>query len=207
MKLLLVDDDPLVLKALKMILGQEDFVLKTALNRQECWQELELSDFDVLVLDIRLKEDNGVDLAQDILLKNPKQKILLLTTFKDEKDIARAFSYGVLGGILKDNVDSLIPAIKAVSRGNRVVDQGLSPQMLFKEEIYQDDHLTDKENQVIYWIAQGLNNREIGERLYLSEGTVRNHISNLLSKLNLRDRTQLAVYYYKHQAHNEGLSH
>lgn len=198
MKLLLVDDDPLVLKALTMILTASDFSLCTAQNGAEAWAWLEKESFDVLVLDIRMKEENGVDLSHDILTDHPQQKILLLTTFKDEKDIARAFSYGVLGALLKDNVDSLIPSIHSVAHGNRVVDHSLRPNLLFREGIYKDTQLTDKENDVLYRIAQGLSNKEIAEELYLSEGTVRNHISSLLSKLALRDRTQLAIYYYQH---------
>ena len=103
---------------------------------------------------------------------------------------------GVLGVILKDNVASLIPAIESVSLGNKILDNELNLKNLFNTTKKDFNLLTQKEIEILEQIAKGLSNKEISEKLFLSEGTVRNYISGILEKLELRDRTQLAIYYY-----------
>ena len=197
MKILMVDDDLLVLNALSTILGKSGYeiVLATTDSKKaiEIYKE---NKIDVVILDIRMKEVNGVDVAIEILDFDKDAKIMLLTTFNDRDDIIRALNKSVLGVILKDNVASLIPAIESVSLGNKILDNELNLKNLFNTTKKDFNLLTQKEIEILEQIAKGLSNKEISEKLFLSEGTVRNYISGILEKLELRDRTQLAIYYY-----------
>ena len=197
MKILIVDDDLLVLNALSTILGKSGFeIVLATTDSKKAVETYKESEIDVVILDIRMKEVNGVDVAIEILEYDKDAKIMLLTTFNDRDDIIRALNKGVLGVILKDNVASLIPAIESVSLGNKILDNELNLKNLFNTTKKDFDLLTQKEIEILEQIAKGLSNKEISEKLFLSEGTVRNYISGILEKLELRDRTQLAIYYY-----------
>ncbi|AXU10733.1 DNA-binding response regulator [Parvimonas micra] len=197
MKILMVDDDLLVLNALSTILGKSGFeIVLATTDSKKAVETYKESEIDVVILDIRMKEVNGVDVAIEILEYDKDAKIMLLTTFNDRDDIIRALNKGVLGVILKDNVASLIPAIESVSLGNKILDNELNLKNLFNTTKKDFELLTQKEIEILEQIAKGLSNKEISEKLFLSEGTVRNYISGILEKLELRDRTQLAIYYY-----------
>ncbi|MEB3058438.1 MULTISPECIES: response regulator transcription factor [Parvimonas] len=197
MKILMVDDDLLVLNALSTILGKSGFeIVLATTDSKKAVETYKESEIDVVILDIRMKEVNGVDVAIEILEYDKDAKIMLLTTFNDRDDIIRALNKGVLGVILKDNVASLIPAIESVSLGNKILDNELNLKNLFNTTKKDFNLLTQKEIEILEQIAKGLSNKEISEKLFLSEGTVRNYISGILEKLELRDRTQLAIYYY-----------
>lgn len=197
MKILMVDDDLLVLNALSTILGRSGFeIVLATTDSKKAVETYKASEIDVVILDIRMKEVNGVDVAIEILDFDKDAKIMLLTTFNDRDDIIRALNKGVLGVILKDNVASIIPAIESVSLGNKILDNELNLKNLFNTTKKDFDLLTQKEIEILEQIAKGLSNKEISEKLFLSEGTVRNYISGILEKLDLRDRTQLAIYYY-----------
>ena len=129
---------------------------------------------------------------------NSSAKILILTTFKDEEYIADALKSGAKGYILKQNVDSLIPSLEAVFAGNSVFDSEITVKINNNGlGEFNDDKLNDREILITGLIAEGLNNKEIADKLYLSEGTLRNYISEILNKLQLRNRTEIAIYYYK----------
>lgn len=197
MKILMVDDDLLVLNALSTILGKSGYeIVLATTDSKKAIETYKENKIDVVILDIRMKEVNGVDVAIEILDFDKDAKIMLLTTFNDREDIIRALNRGVLGVILKDNVASLIPAIESVSLGNKILDNELNLKNLFNTTKKDFDLLTQKEIEILEQIAKGLSNKEISEKLFLSEGTVRNYISGILEKLELRDRTQLAIYYY-----------
>lgn len=197
MKILMVDDDLLVLNALSTILGKSGYeIVLATTDSKKAVETYKESEIDVVILDIRIKEVNGVDVAIEILEYDKDAKIMLLTTFNDRDDIIRALNKGVLGVILKDNVASLIPAIESVSLGNKILDNELNLKNLFNTTKKDFNLLTQKEIEILEQIAKGLSNKEISEKLFLSEGTVRNYISGILEKLELRDRTQLAIYYY-----------
>ena len=142
--------------------------------------------------------------AEQILKRHTDAKILLLTTFSDDAYIVKALKYGVKGYILKQDFEGIVPAIEAVYKGQSVFGGdiiGKLPDMT-KEHSSDDDKfwnkgITEKEFEIIKLVADGLSNKEIASRLYLGEGTVRNYFSSILDKLELRDRTQLVVYYYK----------
>ncbi len=159
---------------------------------------------EVLLMDIRMDTMSGLDAAEIILEEEPDAKILFLTTFLDDEYIVRALHLGAKGYILKQNFESLLPAIKAVAEGQSVFGNEIVtrlPDFLSTASRYDyyANGINDKELEIVELVADGLSNREIAGELCLSEGTVRNYLSAILEKLNLRDRTQLAVFYYRHR--------
>ena len=206
MNVILIDDDHLVTAALKIILEADpDFhIIATGSSGQEAISLYHKHKPDVLLMDIRMKEMNGLDAAKEILSKDPKAKILLLTTFSDDEYIVKALRIGTCGYLLKQDYDHIIPAVKSVFNGQTVFGSeitGRLPELLSKKEEfdYGKYDISEKELDIIRGVADGLSNREIAESLYLGEGTVRNYLSNILTKMNLRDRTQLAVFYLNHR--------
>lgn len=198
LKLLLVDDDPMILRALRTILESSGFeVLNTVQDARDAERQYELLKPDLLILDIRMPEISGLEIARSILAKKPSAAILLLTTFKDAQWLSEALALGCRGYLLKQNFGSIVPAIRAVAAGNHVFDQDVVVSLKDKSEVIAEPMLSERENDVFVLVAQGMNNREIGEELHLSEGTVRNYLSLILDKLSLRDRTQIAIYYYQ----------
>ncbi len=206
MRILLVDDDALVLKSLEMILKAEGVdEVYTSKNGKEALDIYKNHEIDLVLQDIRLKDENGIDIASKVLEYDREAKIILLTTFKDEEYINKAIKVGVKGYILKDNIDSLFQSIQTVMAGNMVLDSEVIKDIKLLNQTkksIEDFDITERELDVIKLLAEGMNNKEISQSLYLSEGTVRNYISNLLDKLDLRDRSQIVVFYYKN-LHNE----
>ncbi len=204
MRIVLVDDDNLVVSALKTILSAdpEIEVCATGGDGQDAVRHYAALRPDVLLMDIRMLEMSGLDAAEQILIAYPDARILFLTTFADDEYIIRALRLGAKGYLLKQNFESIAPALKAVYAGQRVFGEDVVlklPQLRGNEKpSFQQLGLGEKDGEIISLVAEGLNNREIAQRLYLSEGTVRNYLSVILEKLSLRDRTQLAVFYYKH---------
>lgn len=203
MKVLVVDDDRLVSSSLKTILEAdgEIEVVGTLGGGAQAVEQFGRLNPDVLLMDIRMEGMTGLDAAQVILSEHPDAKILFLTTFSDDEYIARALKIGVKGYILKQNFESIAPSVKTVYAGQRVFGDEIItrlPEMHGGGEDFEKYGLNEREINLITQVANGLSNKEIAEKLFLSEGTVRNYISTLLDKLNLRDRTQLAIFYYKH---------
>ncbi|WIV12961.1 response regulator transcription factor [Proteiniborus sp. MB09-C3] len=198
MKVIIVDDDYLVVNSLKTIVNASGIeVLAVGYNGMEAVELYAQHRPDVILMDIRMEKMNGIEATKKILGMESSAKILLITTFQDDDYISAAISLGCKGYILKQNIQGIIPAINAVFSGNLVFDSKIvsNIQSHSKKNISPD--LTDREYDILLLVAEGLNNKEIAEKLFLSEGTVRNYISNMLEKLSLRDRTQLAIYYYK----------
>lgn len=199
MKVIIIDDDPIVVSSLATIVQAENMeVLGKGYDGSEALELYKKHKPNVILLDIRMKEISGIQGARGILNYDPEAAILLITTFHDQEYIEATLEMGCKGYILKDNIPGLIPAIAAVSVDNIVFDSKIV-QNLTKppRKVQINADLSQREEEVLEKLAQGLNKREIAEELYLSEGTVRNYVSNLLDKLDLRDRTQLAIYYYK----------
>jgi len=150
-------------------------------------------------MDIRMKELSGLDASAEILKEFPDAKILLLTTFSDDEYIVRALKLGAKGYLLKQDYESLIPALHAVHSGQTVFGNEIIskiPELLQTGPAFhlEDYDISERELEIIRLIADGLSNKEIASRLFLSEGTVRNYLSSILDKLDLRDRTQVAVF-------------
>ena len=205
MKILIVDDDDLIRDGLKMILDlEEDFyVVGTASNGQEAIKLCMDIAPDIVLMDIRMPIMDGVQATKLIKRQFQHIKILLLTTFKDIEYIRSAVKYGAEGYVLKSNsTQSIIESIKTIYSGNVVYEKqvaGLLSEMLSKEKknLKEAINITTREYEMMEFLSKGCSNKEISEKLYISEGTVRNNISVLLDKLNLRDRTQLAIYFIR----------
>ncbi|MEY8235500.1 response regulator transcription factor [Lachnospiraceae bacterium 66-29] len=206
MKIVIVDDDKLVSLSLKTILEAtgEIQVLELGQNGQEAITLYQKHQPEVLLMDIRMEVMSGLEAAEQILRQAPSANILFLTTFLDDEYIVRALRLGAKGYILKQNFESLLPALKAVANGQSVFGNEIItrlPDFLSQTRVfdYSTQGITEKELRIIELVAEGLSNREIASQLFLSEGTVRNYLSSILEKLDLRDRTQLAVFYYQNR--------
>ena len=198
-KVLIVDNDPMVTESLALIVEKSGHnVVGVGNNGQEGINLYKTNKPDVVLMDIQMENKNGIDAVKEIMAFNSSAKILILTTFKDEEYIADALKSGAKGYILKQNVDSLIPSLEAVFAGNSVFDSEITVKINNNGlGEFNDDKLNDREILITGLIAEGLNNKEIADKLYLSEGTLRNYISEILNKLQLRNRTEIAIYYYK----------
>ncbi|MDF2544094.1 MAG: hypothetical protein K0S47_3812 [Herbinix sp.] len=205
MKILLIDDDKLVCSSLQIILSADPelTVIGKGFNGLEAIQQYQKLRPDVLLMDIRMEEMSGLEAGEQILAKYPEAKILYLTTFLDDDYIIKALSIGAKGYMLKQNYDSIIPSVKAVYLGQNVYGNEIITKLpgligkAYEEKALNKYGITEKELEIITKIADGCSNKEISDQLFLSEGTIRNNISTILDKLNLRDRTQLAIFYYK----------
>lgn len=206
MRIIIVDDDYLVAVSLQTILeaDSEITVIGIGHNGKEAISLYEKHKPDILLMDIRMDNMTGLEAGEEILKLDPSAKILFLTTFSDDEYIVKALHLGAKGYLLKQDFQSIAPALKAVFGGQSVFGGqiiGKIPVLLQgKTEFdYSQYQINEKEKGIIELVAEGLSNKEIADQLFLGEGTVRNYISVILEKLNLRDRTQLAVFYYKNR--------
>jgi DNA-binding NarL/FixJ family response regulator len=201
--LLLVDDQDLIRRGLKALLTTDSAlaVVGEAANGQEAVMLVATLEPHVVLMDIRMPVMDGVAGAREICQRFPATKVLMLTTFDDQEYVAKALQAGASGYLLKDTpFEELTQAIHLIHKGYTQVGPGLSAKVLSQSssvelsnisEIWTD--LSDREKDIIRLIAQGYNNREIAQLLHIAEKTVKNYITNILSQLNLRDRTQLAI--------------
>lgn len=205
MRILIVDDDKIITYALKTIIESEEdmSVVAVGFSCDEAIQLYRESQPDIALLDIRMGERTGLDALDEILAIDPQAKVIFLTTFLDDEYIIKAISKGSKGYLLKSEFENIIPALRAVGAGQIVYEAKVVekiPSLLQSGVISGvSADLTEKEIEIIAKVAEGFNNREIATLLYLSEGTIRNYISSILDKLELRDRTQLAIYYLKNK--------
>ncbi len=204
MRVLVVDDDKLVSSSLKTLLEADGSITVVGIgnNGQEAVSQYRNLKPDVLLMDIRMDGMTGMEAAEAILREDSDARIVFLTTFSDDEYILKAFQIGSKGYILKQDYGSIVPSVKAVFADQRVFGDEIIRRI---PGLIQDNRvgmtgfgLTEKETEIIVQVANGLSNREIAESLFLGEGTVRNYVSVILEKLNLRDRTQLAIFYYRH---------
>lgn len=209
---LIVDDDPFIRESLKLLVGMDPDIEITgaAAHGGEALDLLEGGlAADVVLMDIRMPVCDGVEGTLRIREKYPDIRVLMLTTFDDEDYIAEALRNGASGYLLKNiPPDRIIQGIKTVHDGNMLIHPDIArkltgmlrpaaqpdPQTPAKLEAFG---LTPAECSIVTLIADGLSNKEIAGRLYLSEGTVKNYVTDILGKLSLRDRTQIAIFYLK----------
>ncbi len=204
MRLLLIDDDPMIGFALKTILEQEPDIEVVAIgtNYDEAIALFEEHRPDLCLFDIQIGEKTGLDAAKTIKERHGFTKTLFLTTFLDDEYIQKSLELGTKGYLLKSDFQSIVPAVRAAYADQTVFGDAVIkkiPTLEDSQKSHTDLGLTEKEAEVFALVSEGLSNREIAQQLYLSEGTVRNYISKLLEKLDLRDRTQLAIFYYKNK--------
>lgn len=208
-KVLIADDQELIRQSLQIVLGiKEDIsVIGTAGNGNEVIKLVQKEKPDVILMDVRMPEMDGVQCTKMIKERYPQIKIIILTTFDDDEFVFSALKYGASGYLLKGiSMDELEKAIRTVHQGGAMINPGIASKVveLFSEmaqsnydimiEAENVDELTDGEWEIIKLIGRGMSNKEIAKAISLSEGTVRNYLSSILNKLNLRDRTQLAIW-------------
>lgn len=203
MKIIAVDDDSIVAISLKTILEAKGIeVAALGSSGTDAVALYREHRPDVLLMDIRMDGMTGLEAAEVILAEDKNANILFLTTFSDDEYIVKALAVGAKGYILKQDFDGIEAALNAVASGQSVFGSGVIrkiPDLIqTKAEFdYEAYGIGRKEQEIIALVAQGLSNKEISTKLYLSEGTIRNYLSGILEKLGLRDRTQLAVFYYQ----------
>lgn len=204
--ILLAEDQSLVRQGLKMMI-ETDPKLKVkgeAANGKEAIELCEKECFDIAILDIRMPEMTGLEAMRIIKKRWPDMKILILTTFNDEDYALEALKNGANGYMLKDaDAEELIRSILSCLKGGLTIEDQVAakvlPSLMHQEQLDDiDSSLTKREVDIIIGVGQGLSNKEIAEELFLSVGTVKNNISVILDKLDLRDRTQLAIYAIRH---------
>lgn len=206
MRVVLVDDDQLVCLSLKIILEANETIEVAAIGNDgsDALSLYRQYTPDILLMDIRMQGMNGTEALENLLKEFPEAKVLFLTTFVDDEYIVKALELGAKGYIIKQNFEHIVPALEAVYSGQNVYgDEIISkiPDLMKSSEAfdYTAYDISEKEYEIITLIADGLSNKEIASNLCLSEGTIRNYLSTILEKLNLRDRTQLAIFYYQHK--------
>jgi len=208
-KVLIADDQELMRQSLKIILGMEKDlkVIDVVENGLEVIRSVRKERPDVILMDIRMPEMDGVVCTQIIKENYPDIKIIILTTFDDDEYVFNALKYGASGYLLKGiSTKELADAIRKVYHGTAMINEDIASKVvkLFSQmaqtnltiqvDEYQTETLKTTEWQIISLVGRGLSNKEIAGKLNLSEGTVRNGLSTILSKLDLRDRTQLAIW-------------
>jgi len=204
MRVLIADDDPLVCQSLKTILQADGSIevigiASDGIEAVELFAELQP---DVVLMDIRMPKMTGIEACESILKQFPDARVLFLTTFSDDEYIVEALRLGAKGYILKQDFESIIPALKAAQNGQNVFGDAIVTKLSTLVRNGQKPNMSDlgitkREEEIMEMVAKGLNNRDIADTLHLSEGTVRNYVSTILEKLDLRDRTQLAIFYLR----------
>lgn len=212
-KLILADDQDILTEGLKLILGaQEDIeIIGTANNGKKAYELCRIRKPDVVLMDIQMPEVNGVEATAMIKNELPQIKVIVLTTFNDDEYIYDALKNGASGYLLKDtSPPEILKAVRTVYNGGALIQSEVAVKVIDKfSQLAKDtvdkhidqkvELLTDREIEICRLIAEGKNNKEISEELFLSQGTVKNHISKILLKLDLRDRTQLAIFAIKNE--------
>ncbi|MGI6590125.1 MAG: response regulator [Eggerthellaceae bacterium] len=211
MKVIVVDDDAVVASSLAIVLGaQSDIeVVGTGCSGEEAVTLFEDTAPDIALMDIQMPGTDGLDAAERILHAHPDARIVFLTTFADDEYIVRALRIGARGYLIKQDVAAIAPALHSVMRGQRVLEGEVLDRAVSLQDAPAAEpnlealfpQLTEREREVVALVAQGLDNREIANKACMSEGTVRNHISDILAKLQLSNRTQIAVAYYRAMQH------
>ncbi|ASS74150.1 DNA-binding response regulator [Tumebacillus algifaecis] len=219
-RVIVVDDQKLMRDGLKTILGLEEQieVVGTAADGRQALEVAKATEPDIVLMDIRMPEVDGVQGARMIREQLPQTKVLMLTTFNDSELIIDALNEGACGYLLKDMpTEVIVQAIMTVSAGGIVLPPESTAQVVAEWKKAREytavgereqgrsasqpslaDDLTEREREVLRLLGQGRNNKEIGDTLVITEGTVKNHVSNIISKLQLRDRTQAAIYAVRH---------
>ncbi|AFI63320.1 LuxR family transcriptional regulator [Bifidobacterium animalis subsp. animalis MCC 1489] len=209
MKVAIVDDDPIVCSSIGTILtatGTAE-VVWTAHDGGAAVVAYARQKPDVLLIDVQMPGTDGLEASERILAEHPDARILVLTTFADSEYIRRAIELGTKGYLIKQDVASVIPAVQAVMAGQVVLGADVlrnlpmhdafgnveGPKASPLPEDSRFAHLTDREHDIVELVAEGLDNREIAAKLFLSGGTVRNRISDILAKTNISNRTKLAI--------------
>ncbi len=208
-KILIADDQELLRQSLEIVLGSRENMALTGSveNGMEVLDSVQQEMPDVILMDIRMPKMDGVQCTKVIKERYPQIKIIILTTFDDDEYVFNALKNGASGYLLKGvSVDELVSAVETVYGGQAMINPDIAATVLrlFSRMAQSDysiqiqrnqvEELTRSEWKIVEQVGNGLSNKEIAQKLNLSENTVKNYLSNILSKLNLRDRTQLAIW-------------
>ena len=209
MRVVIADDDAVVVESLQIVLdAQPDIeVAGCGTDGADAVRLAADATPDIVLLDIQMPGMDGLAAAEKILASPEPPRVVFLTTFSDDEYIVRALALGAAGYLIKQDVAGVAPALRAVMAGRsvlegevleRAVALGAGAPVAEKPDLTTVfSQLTDREREVVALIADGLDNREVAAAAYMGEGTVRNHISSILAKLGLRNRTQIAVAYWR----------
>lgn len=205
-RVILADDDALIRDGLSIFFDLDDRfeLVGTVENGKEAYRACRDNEVDVALLDVRMPEMNGVEATLKIVA-DTKTKVLILTTFDEDKFIQQAFKNGASGYLLKNNsADQIKNAVLSVAGGNMVVQDVVMNQMTYgdgkseeQKRAEKTNGLTKREIEIVDLITEGLTNKEIADTLFISEGTVKNAVSTILGKLDLKHRTQIAIHMLK----------
>ncbi len=203
-KVLLVDDQALIRQGLATLLGMEEGIqiVGEAGDGDEAISQVGFLQPDVVLMDIRMPKKTGVEATHEIHKRYPAVKVLILTTYDEDELIVGALKAGASGYLLKDSPsEKLATAIRAVQQGYTQLSPSVTPKVVSLmhgsdkgKQTQLREQFSDREAEIIEHIARGLSNKEIAESLYITQGTVKNYVTKILGQLNLRDRTQLAVW-------------
>ena len=218
-KVLIADDQELIRESLRIVLEAKENIEVTdaVANGQEVIQSIKERAPDIILMDIRMPKMDGVQCTQIIKELNPDIKIIILTTFDDDEFVYDALKFGASGYLLKGvSMEGLVNAIETVYSGRAMINPDIATKVVrLFSKMAQGDHpirvdeklvseLTKAEWKIIREVGKGASNKEIAETLFLSEGIIRNYLSTILNKLQLRDRTQLAIWVVQsHEFKNE----
>jgi two-component system, NarL family, response regulator DevR len=202
----LLDDHEIVRRGLRDLLeAEEDItVIGEASTQDQAVGRVHALDPDVAVLDVRLEQGNGVEACREIRSLHPRTACLILTSFADDQALFEAIMAGAAGYVLKQiRANDLVDAVRRVAAGQNLLDPAVTARVLERlrrgpEEDQLIARLTAQERQVLLLLAEGLTNRQIADRLYLAEKTIKNYVTSVLSKMGLTRRTEAAVYAARH---------
>jgi len=207
-RIMLVDDHEIVRLGLKALLERQPHfeVVAEASTARDAVEKVEAFTPDVVVMDIRLPGGSGIEACEEIVERFPNSKVIMLTSYAEDEMLFSAIRAGAAGYVLKQiGGDDLVRAIEAVSRGEALLDPAVT-QRIFQEvrkaakeeEASAFSALTQQEKHVLLLVSEGKTNREIAKALFLGEGTVRNYVSSILSKLGVSNRAEAAAYAVEH---------
>jgi two-component system response regulator DevR len=202
----LLDDHEIVRRGLRDLLESEGDieVIGEASTEQTAVDRVHALDPDVAVLDVRLDEGNGVSACREIRSRNPRTGCLILTSFADDEALFQAIMAGAAGYVLKQvRSADLVQAVRRVAAGQNLLDPAVTARVLDRirrgpAEDQLVGRLTEQERHVLELLAEGLTNRQIGERMHLAEKTIKNYVTALLAKMGMARRTEAAVYAARH---------
>lgn len=203
-RLVVVDDQTLIRRGMRALLKSDPEleVVGEASQGEEAIAQVEQHQPDIVLMDIRMPIMDGVAATREICRRFPHSRVLVLTTFDDQDYVTQALQAGASGYLLKDTpFEELTQAIRFVHKGYTQIGPGLASKALAQSTSSVGsptglEELTPREQEILRLIAQGASNREIAQTLFISEKTVRNHVTNILGRLGLRDRTQAAIYMH-----------
>jgi two-component system, NarL family, response regulator DevR len=207
----LLDDHEIVRRGVRDLVEAEDdiTVVGEASTQEQAVNRVHALDPDVAVLDVRLEEGNGIEACREIRSLHPRTACLILTSFSDDQALFEAIMAGAAGYVLKQiRANDLVDAIRRVAAGQNLLDPAVTARVLERlrrgpEEDELIARLSAQERQVLVLLAEGLTNRQIAERMYLAEKTIKNYVTSVLAKMGLTRRTEAAVYAARHLKHDE----